>query len=276
MTWYVLPMRKLEDRVAVVTGAASGIGRATSVLLAEKGCDLALADVNEVGLAETRRLVESRGRKATTHLVDVADRARMERFPGEVVDAHGRVHILINNAGVSVTSTVESHDLDDFEWLVGINFWGVVYGCKFFLPHLKRQDEAHIVNLSSMFGLIGLPTQSAYCATKFAVRGFSESLRAELHGTNVGVSSIHPGGINTNIIKNGRMKDDVLRGKLVRFFETKTMPAEGAAQRIVRGILRDRPRVLITREAYVTDLAKRLFPVLTNEVVTRLRKTSGM
>ena len=270
-------MRTLNGRVAVVTGAASGIGRATSLLLAKKGCVVALADIGEVGLEETRRLVADAGGKASTHVVDVADRKRMERFPDEVLSAHGSVHVLVNNAGVAVTDTVEEHDLDDFEWLFGINFWGVVYGCRFFLPHLKKQPEAHIVNLSSVFGFIGLPTQSAYCASKFAVRGFTESLHAELHGTNVGVTCVHPGGIATNIVRDGRMskETEALRSKLVGVFK-KMMPPEKAAAQIVKAIETKEKRLLITREAYAIDAAKRLFPVLTNELAIRARKRMGI
>jgi NAD(P)-dependent dehydrogenase (short-subunit alcohol dehydrogenase family) len=264
-------MKILDGRVAVVTGASSGIGRETARLLARKGCTLALADVNEVGLAETKRLIEAAGGAASTHVVDVASRERMEAFAGEVIAAHGHVHVLVNNAGVSVVSSLAQHDLDDFEWLFGINFWGVVHGCKFFLPHLRREAEAHIVNISSLFGLIGLPTQSAYCASKFAVRGFTESLGAELHGTGVGITCVHPGGINTNIIKSARMTDEVPRAKLVRFFERKTMPAERAAELIVRAIEKKRPRLLIAKETYVLDALKRLFPVLTSELAARRR-----
>src|SRR5690349_9388793 len=148
-------MRQLADRVAVVTGSASGIGRATAIALAREGCDLALADVDEVGMAETAAAVRELGRNVSTHRVDVSDKARMEAFAAEVVDEHGDVHILINNAGVSVTASLADQTLEDFEWIVGINFWGVVYGCKFFLPHLQRAGGATIVNLSSMFGLIG-------------------------------------------------------------------------------------------------------------------------
>ncbi|MGE3672806.1 MAG: SDR family NAD(P)-dependent oxidoreductase, partial [Polyangiaceae bacterium] len=173
-------MKQFKGRVAVVTGAASGIGRATALELAAAGCHLALADLNEAGLESARKQAEALGVRVTTHRVNVADLKAMERFVDEVVAAHGGVNILINNAGVAATSAFEEQSLSDYEWLVGINFWGVVYGCKLFLPHLKRADEAHIVNISSMFGLTGIPTQTAYCATKFAVRGFTESLWVEL------------------------------------------------------------------------------------------------
>jgi short-subunit dehydrogenase len=158
-------------------------------------------DVNEASLAESADLVRAHGRNVSVHLADVSDRARMQHLPGEVLAEHGHVHILVNNAGVSVIGTLLEQSLDDFEWLMGINFWGVVYGCKLFLPFLLAEDEAQIVNISSMFGFIGIPTQISYNASKYAVRGFSEALSSELSGTQVGVTCVHPGGIRTNVVR---------------------------------------------------------------------------
>ncbi len=266
-------MKIRRGMVAVVTGAGSGIGRATSLALAAKGCDLALADVNEAGLAETAKLVAARGVNVTRHVVDVSKKDLMQAFAGEVAKAHGKVNIVVNNAGVAVTAPLESHTIEDFEWIVGINFWGVVYGSKFFLPYLQKAGEGHIVNISSMFGLIGLPTQASYCATKFAVRGFSESIRAELAEQNIGVTSVHPGGINTNIVKSSRMASDAnsekMKEKAVKFFETKTLPPSAVADAIVRAIEKNQARALVARETYVTDYLKRLFPVLTSEIVAK-------
>ncbi|MCW5830419.1 MAG: SDR family NAD(P)-dependent oxidoreductase [Deltaproteobacteria bacterium] len=267
-------MKNLRGKLAVVTGASSGIGRATALALADRGCDLALADVNEAGLAETAKLVASSGSKVSRHLVDVARKDLMELFAAEVARTHGRVNIVINNAGVSVTAPFEKHTLEDFEWIVGINFWGVVYGCKFFLPHLKAAGEGHIVNISSVFGLIGLPSQSSYAATKFAVRGFSESLRAELTGQNIGVTCVHPGGINTNIVKSARFSEEMaqqMRVKAVKFFETKALPPSSVANAIVRGIRNNEARVLVARETFAIDLVKRVFPVWASELVGRNR-----
>jgi NAD(P)-dependent dehydrogenase (short-subunit alcohol dehydrogenase family) len=256
-------MKVLKDRVAVVTGAASGIGRATAELLAQRGCRLAVSDIDANGLAETKRLVEGYGVTCTTHIVDVSKRERMQSFVEEVLAAHGGVNILVNNAGVSVSSTFEEHSIEDFEWLMGINFWGVIYGCKLFLPALLKADEGHIVNISSIFGLVGVPRQSSYCASKFAVRGFSESLRAELGHTRVRVTSVHPGGVATNIAAKTRVVGDEAElerhARIVRRFR-KMLPPEKAAEAIVSGIVRDRPRVLITRETFVLDIAKRAFP----------------
>ncbi|MCA9683903.1 MAG: SDR family NAD(P)-dependent oxidoreductase [Myxococcales bacterium] len=267
-------MRSLQNRVAVVTGAASGIGRETALALAREGCDLAVADVDEAGLAATAEAITALGRKASTHVVDVASRERMQAFVAEVVDAHGRVHIVVNNAGVSVTATLADHSLDDFEWIVGVNFWGVVHGCKLFLPELQRAGWGAFVNISSMFGLIGLPTQSSYCATKFAVRGFSEALAAELVHENIDVISVHPGGIATNIVRNARFTDKQAQARAVEFFR-KVMPPEKAAAEIVAGIKHRRRRVLITSEAKATDVIKRLYPDLPPKLIRWAQRKIG-
>jgi NAD(P)-dependent dehydrogenase (short-subunit alcohol dehydrogenase family) len=263
-------MKQLDNRVAVVTGAGSGIGRATSLALAKEGCRLAISDIDQAGLDETRRLIEAARGSATTHLVDVSDKGRMQRFAAEVSDAHGGVHILVNNAGVSIRATFADQSIEDFEWLMGINFWGVVYGTKFFLPSLLAAEEAHVVNISSLFGLIGVPMQSAYCASKFAVRGLSESLRAELANTSVGVTSVHPGGVATNIAAKTKVLGDEREHKsharTVQAFRNMLSP-EKAAAHIVRGIQQNKPRVLITRETFALDIAKRAFPDATGTLV---------
>lgn len=253
-------MRSLDHAVAVVTGAGSGIGRATALALAAKGCELALADIDEVGLRETLGLLGGPSTVHSAHHVDVADKQRMQEFADEVVDAHGRVNIVMNNAGVSVGAKLEDHSLEDFEWIVGINLWGVVYGCKFFLPHLQRAGWGTFVNLSSMFGLTGVPGQSSYCATKFAVRGFSESLAIELAHENIDVISVHPGGIRTNIARSTRTEHTASHAKVIAWFDRKAMPPEQAATKIVSAIERRRNRVVITPEAWLTDVVKRLYP----------------
>jgi len=253
-------MRSFENKVAVITGAASGIGRALAQQLAQRGAELALVDVNASALAETAASVAATGRRVTTHIVDVADAARMEALAETVVAQHGRVELLVNNAGVSVTGTFEEQSLDDWRWIVGVNLWGVVHGCKFFLPHLRRAEEAHIVNLSSTFGIVGMPTQSSYCATKFAVRGLSEALWAELRGSGIGVTSVHPGAVKTNIVRDSRSADANAKQQMALRFDRMAMTPEKAAALILRAVERDKLRVMICPEARAADWAKRLFP----------------
>lgn len=254
-------MRIQPGMVAVVTGAASGIGRATAERLARRGCALALVDLDAEGLDATAAQCRASGADVSTHRVDVADRSQMEALPAAVVERHGYVDILVNNAGVALDGTIEEHSIDDIRWLVEINLWGVIYGCKYFLPYLRQRPCAHIVNVSSVFGLIGVPRNGAYSATKFAVRGWSESLWTELHGSGIGVTCVHPGGIRTNIIRNARLVDDTTRGNLASEFArvARTSP-ERAAEKIVAGIERNRLRVRICPETYVLDVLKRLFP----------------
>jgi short-subunit dehydrogenase len=265
-------MRLSAGQVAVVTGAASGIGRAISAALARRGCDLALVDREEAGLHETRSLIEQTGRTLSLHFLDVSQRPAMERLPEAVLQAHGGVHLLVNNAGVSLAGPLEQLALADLEWIVGVNFWGVVYGCKLFLPYLRRQPEAQIVNILSDFALIGFPTKSAYCATKFAVRGFSEALRAELHGSGIGLTCVYPGPADTNLVRDGRTWDPEKNEREAQFLKERGIPLERIAARVVRGIEKNAARVLIGRETYATDLMSRLFPAWTNTLVARVRK----
>ena len=187
-----------KNSVAVITGAASGIGRSLAVRLAEeKIAGIAICDVNEQGLNETAEMVEKLGVKVSVHIVDTSKLEQIERLKTEVLAKHSRATHLINNAGVGLMGTFEQISLEDFEWLMNINFWGVIYGCKVFLPVLHEQESAHIVNISSVFGLIAPPEQTAYCASKFAVRGFTKAAALELGPRKIRVNSIHPGGIVT-------------------------------------------------------------------------------
>lgn len=254
-----------QNTVAVITGAASGIGRALAVRLARTGAALALADVNAAGLAETAQMARQTGARVSTHIVDVADSERVAQFAQEVVSEHGRATLLINNAGVGILGTFEELSLADLEWLMGINFWGVVYGVRSFLPILKQQPAAHIVNISSVFGIIGFPGQSAYCASKFAVRGLTEVLWAELRDSNVRVSTVHPGGIRTSIAASSRIgagADPAEHKDVPQQFErvARTTP-EKAAERIVRGIMRNEKKILIGPDAGLIDRVQRLLPV---------------
>ncbi|MDF3031152.1 MAG: short-chain dehydrogenase/reductase, partial [Moraxellaceae bacterium] len=200
-------MKTLADKVVAITGAGSGIGRATAVLVAKHGGHLAISDVNAAGLAETAQLCAAAGAQAHTQTLDVADRAAVHAWAEAVAAHYGRVNVIINNAGVTVAATIEDTSYENFEWLMNINFWGVVQGTKAFLPHLKKSGDGHVVNVSSLFGLIGVASQAAYNASKFGVRGFTEALREEMEieGAPVGVTCIHPGGIQTNIAAGGRV-----------------------------------------------------------------------
>jgi NAD(P)-dependent dehydrogenase (short-subunit alcohol dehydrogenase family) len=257
-------MSFLSDGIAVVTGAGSGIGRALAQQLAEAGSALALADVDEAGLLQTAESLLRKGAPVTTHVLDVADEAGVRSFAEDVSKRHGRVTLLINNAGVAMEGTFEQISLDDFRWLMNINFWGTVYGVKYFMTMLKQEKRAHIVNLSSVFGLIAPPGQPAYSASKFAVRGFTECLRHELEGTPVHVACVHPGGIRTAIARRARIGAGVTRtgrdedvARFERLFRTS---AEDAAARILRGVERNEPRILIGTEAYQIDILQRLRP----------------
>ena len=260
-------MNDLKGKVAAITGAASGIGRALALNLATEGCHVAIADIHETGLKETADKVRSSGVRVTTHMVDVAKREQVKRYADEVVKAHGSVHLLINNAGVGIIETLEDVSYEDFEWLIGINLWGVIYGCKEFLPYLKQQPSAHIVNISSVNGIFTNPNNGPYCTSKFAVRGFTETLAQELSDTNVKVSCVHPGGIQTNIASNFRFykaADPTLgRDDAVAFFNRVIAgtTADKAAQIIIAGIKKDKLRIMVGTDAYVMDWLKRLLPV---------------
>jgi butyryl-CoA dehydrogenase len=253
-------VKGFDGRVAAITGAASGIGRALSRELAGRGAHLALCDIDTVGLAETVALCEGAGPgvKVTSARVDVADRAAVHAWADDVVADHGAVHLVVNNAGVAVAASVESVSYDDFEWLMSINFWGVVNGTKAFLPHLKAAGEGHIVNLSSVFGLISVPMQSAYNSAKFGVRGFTDALRIELEmeRSPVSCTTVHPGGIKTNIVRNGRFHDDSVDP--AEFDRIALTSPEKAARQILAGVERNKRRVLVGPDAKVIDLVARL------------------
>ncbi|TXJ09426.1 MAG: SDR family NAD(P)-dependent oxidoreductase [Acinetobacter sp.] len=261
-------MKSFNNKVAAITGAGSGIGQQLAILLAKQGCHLSLSDVNEQGLAETVEQTKPFGVRVTSKKVDVANLAQMKAWAAETVQNHGSVNMIFNNAGVALGSTVEGASYDELEWIVNINFWGVVYGTKEFLPYIKQTKDGHIINVSSIFGLTSQPTQSAYNATKFAVRGFTESLRQELDIENCGVSAtcIHPGGIRTNIAKAAKMNDSLKTlgmdaDKSIKSFDKLLRtPPEVAAKTILDGVLKDKRRVLIGGDARVVDGMQRLLP----------------
>ena len=259
-------MRKVFDvrgKLAVITGAASGIGRAIACSLAGRGCDLALADIDEAGLAETARLT-SPTVQVTRHNLDVGDAAAVATFPAEVRAAHGRVDILVNNAGVALGGSFAQVSAEDFDWLMGINFNGVVWLTRAFLPMLAERPQAQLVNISSLFGLVAPPGQTAYSAAKFAVRGFSQALRHELMAANspVGVTIVHPGGVKTSIARNARVPAGVNANEGVAQIERLlTLPPEAAGEIIVKGIIQRRPRVLVGKDAKLISVIERMMPV---------------
>ena len=265
---------QLRGRTAIITGAASGIGRAVAQCLARRGCHLALADVNEAGLEETARSCAT-GTRITYHRLDVSEREAIAAFPDVVRSAHPRIDLLVNNAGVAVGGTFEQVAEADFDWLIAINFFGVVRMTRAFLPLLKASDDARIVNLSSIFGIIAPPGQTAYCASKFAVRGFSESLRQELKGTNVGVTVVHPGGVATSIARNARVPQTMTREEFraaVGPVEAQLkLPPAAAAEAIVGAVERRQPRVIVGSDAKVAAMVERLAPVANWEWLQRLR-----
>jgi short-subunit dehydrogenase len=270
----VVDRMRLAGRTAVITGAANGIGRAVAVSLARRGCHLALADIDEDGLADTAELTREHNVRVSRHCLDVADRAAVAQFPAVVAAEHGGVDVLVNNAGVAVGGTFEQVADEDFEWLFEINFWGVVRMTRAFLPLLHASDDARLVNLSSVYGLIAPPEQAAYAASKFAVRGFSEALRHELEGSHIGVSVVHPGGIATAIAENARVPAGISEEETLRhrkkYRKLLRLPPAVAGETIVRGIERREPRILIGSDAKTIALIARLLPVSYWKLLMRL------
>ena len=261
-------MTQINGSAAAVTGASSGIGRALALELAARGCDLALADRDEAGLQSVAaEIAKAHQRKVSTHRVDVGEPEQIAEFATAAGAAHPKLNIVINNAGVALLGQFNEIEQTQMEWLFNINFWGTVHGTRAFLPILAKQPEAHIVNLSSIFGIIAPPGQTAYSAAKFAVRGFSESLRHELAMADspVRLSVVHPGGVATSIVRNSRtgtgVTDNARRAQSIDRFDAvaKTTPP-AAAQRIILGIEKNQPRILIGNDAWFMDLLQRFKP----------------
>lgn len=268
-------IRDLSGKVAVVTGAASGIGRCLAIGLRQKGCRLALVDIDVRGLelvmAELEEVRIPRFTRddngITTHIADVSNRDRMRALADEVAAAHGAVHVLINNAGVSYEGAFNATPLEDWDHVVGVNLWGVIHGCHFFMPHLAKAERAHIVNLSSLLGIVAMGGQSVYSATKFAVRGLSETLWEELRPTTVGLTVVHPGAVATPILRHARGNDAELLNRLDAWYGQHAIKPEYAAQKIIRAIERGTPRLLIAPETGFADWVKRIMPVTGNRIV---------
>ncbi|MCP4501763.1 MAG: SDR family NAD(P)-dependent oxidoreductase [Deltaproteobacteria bacterium] len=265
-------MKKLQGRTAVITGASSGIGRALALQLAKKGCQLALVDVDKEGLEESERLVKELVSDALTslHVMSVADEAAMMALPDAVIEAHDDVHLLINNAGVAHIGNFAESDVADFRWVLEVNLMGVLYGVKAFLPHLLARESGHIVNMSSLFGVVGVPKQSAYCTSKFAVRGFSAVLWEELQGTSVDVTCVHPGGVNTGIVKNARAEDVEEKKQVAAAFAKYAQSPDKVAAKIVKAIEKNKARLLVAPASSTIDRLMRVFPVWGNRIVGRI------
>jgi NAD(P)-dependent dehydrogenase (short-subunit alcohol dehydrogenase family) len=256
-------MKTLDGKVVVITGAGSGIGRALAVRAAQQGAVLAISDWDEVGLVETAQQVQtSTHHPVRTDKVDVRDRAAVAAYAASVRAELGRVNVIVNNAGVALHGDFEETSYEDFEWVMDVDFWGVVQGTKEFLPHLIESGDGHVVNVSSLFGLLGMPGQTAYNSAKFAVRGFTEALRQEmiLARHPVQVTCVHPGGIKTAIVRNARVTGSHDQAHVAKHFDTKMarMTPERAAEIILDGVLANKPRVVVGADAKLLDLFVRV------------------
>lgn len=266
-------MTEIKGKLAIVTGAASGIGRGTALELARRGARLAISDLDRAGLAETAKRIEELGTTVTTYLLDVADRDAVYAFAQEIETTHGGADIVVNNAGVAQIARVDELAYEDFEWVMNIDFWGMVYGTKAFLPQMQAKGAGHIVNVSSVFGIVSVPTQAAYNSAKFAIRGFTEALRHEMKDTEIKVSCVHPGGIKTNIVRNARFlqstqataREDAASG----FDKLAMTTPERAGRVIVNGIAKNKPRILIGFDAKIIDWMQRLLPVSYGRIMFR-------
>lgn len=252
-----------DGKIAVITGAGSGIGRALAQQLNREGCRLLLCDISEEGLTATVQSLNRSEVPVQTRIIDVADKGAMQHWATDIANEYGHVDIMINNAGVATGAPVEETKYEDIEWLMGINFWGVVYGTMEFLPLLRKSRQGHLVNISSIFGMVGIPTQSAYNAAKFAVRGYTEALRQEMVDTNVHVCCVHPGGIKTNIARSARWDGDQGQRdeRVANFDKLANTSAASAAEQIIRAIEKRKKRLLIGLDATYLSLITRLFPV---------------
>lgn len=253
-------MKNLSNKIVVITGAASGIGRALAIEFASYNCKLALCDVDETALSETKKLIANDAVQVLLKKIDVSDKNAIYEFADEVKNTFGNADIVINNAGVALGKlSIVDMCIEDFEWLMGINFWGMVYGTKAFLPQLEKNEPTAVVNVSSLFGLIGATYNGAYCASKYGIRGFNEVLMIELFKSNIQVHSVHPGGIKTNIARNARGGDS----KFSEMFEEKflKMPPEKAAKIIIKGIQKNNPRIIVGGDAKFAFLASKIIPL---------------
>jgi NADP-dependent 3-hydroxy acid dehydrogenase YdfG len=259
-------MKDFKNKICVVTGAGSGIGAACAQALAAEGAYVVMTDIRSDMLETVHKKIVEAGGRGETHIVDVSDRDAMFALADKVDKAHGGADLILNNAGVAHSATVAEMTMDNFNWIMDIDFWGVVYGTQAFLPHFLKRGSGHVANVSSIFGLIGVPTQSAYNAAKYGVLGFSEALRHEMVEHNVGVTVIHPGGINTNIVRHARMSqgpnaEAEHEQAIIKFQELTMTQPDKAAQIILKAIRKNKARVLVGPDAVFVDFIRRLAPV---------------
>ena len=272
-------MKTFKEKVAVITGAGSGMGRYLAILLAKDGADVCVCDVNEETLNETVAMLRKYNVSVSSHLLDVSDKESIEALPQKVIDQHGNIDLVFNNAGVTAGSHFKDMDEDNWDWVMGINFDGVINSTRAFIPHLINHSEAAIVNTSSIFGMVAVPGQTAYHATKFAVRGFTESLALEMKETNpnLQIHCVHPGHIGTNIAATARMSDEDFKDNEARssiftknapktqqemgeLFKEGGMHPSKAAKIILNGVKKNKSRIFIGLDAKLLDLSQRLFP----------------
>lgn len=262
-------MKNFDNKVAAITGAGSGIGQALALNLAKQGCHLAISDINENNLEDTKEKLNAYRVKVTAQVLDVSDKNVVFEWADQVVMDHTQVNLIFNNAGVALSGTLSALSIEEYEWIMNINFWGTLYGTKAFLPFLESSGDGHIVNISSIFGLTAQPLMSGYNASKFAVRGLSESLRQELElgKSNVSMTCVHPGGIKTNIAKSSRICDSVQqltgadnKSSIKEFERSFISTPDVAAKTILNGIKKNKRRVLIGPDARFYDWIVRLFP----------------
>lgn len=265
-------MKTFKDRVAVMTGAGGGLGRALAIQFASQGCHLALVDVNSEALEQSSKAISaalsSNSSNATStprisqHVADVTSSERMSRLPAEIIEIHGKVHLLINNAGITIQKNFATHSIADWERMIGINLWGVIHGCHYFHEHLVAAEEAHVVNLSSMSAFAGLPGQASYCATKAAVKALSESIFEEWSLDGIGVTSVHPGAIRTEMIQATLAESDDIEAaqRNYELAQRTGVDAEHAARKIFQAVQKGKVRVRIGKDSLLLDWIKRIAP----------------